>query len=47
MAIASARVSTMEERCIWVATSPESATSLYTWNAEGDAGCLATLISHR
>jgi len=46
MANAGARVSTMEKRCFWIPTSPESATLLYTENtSEAHAGYLGRSLS--
>ncbi len=46
MTIAGSCVSTMEKPCLWITTSPESATLLYTGNTcKGHTGRLASLAS--
>ena len=46
MAIVGSCVSTMEKPCLWITTSPESATFLYTYNTRrGHIGRLASLAS--
>ncbi len=46
MAITGSCVSTMEKPCLWITTSPESVTSLYTQNTrKGHTGHLASPAS--
>ncbi len=46
MAIAGSCVSTMEKPCLWITTSPESATFMYTQNTRKEhPGRLAGLAS--
>jgi len=46
MAIAGSCVSTMEKPCLWITTSSESATSLFTQNTgKGHTGRLASVAS--
>src|SRR6266403_3998787 len=46
MAIAGSCVSTMENPCLWITTSPEPATTLYTQNTrKRHIGSLASLAS--